>query len=54
MRAVSFLDSSGVGVLVAEQERLLGVGGQLILRDLQGIVRTALEILGLAAWIEIT
>jgi stage II sporulation protein AA (anti-sigma F factor antagonist) len=53
LRAVSFLDSSAVGVLIAAQNRLFGFGGaNLTLRKPQGIVRTTLEVLGLLSWIE--
>ena len=51
LQAVSFLDSSGVGVLIAAQNRLSGTGN-LSLRNPQGSVRTTLEILGLVGWIE--
>jgi anti-anti-sigma factor len=52
LRAVSFLDSSGIGVLADAQGRLAKGGGNLALRKPQAIVRTALEITGFAAWIE--
>jgi len=52
LRAVSFLDSTGIGVLVGECNRLLDDGGELRLRKPQGIVRTAIEVIGLAGWIE--
>ena len=48
---MTFLDSSGVGVL-AGQYRLMSDGGKLVLRKPQGMVRTTLEVLGLASWIE--
>ena len=52
LRAVSFLDSSGIGVFVDAQEHLSEAGGNLVLRKSQAIVRTALEITGFASWIE--
>ena len=52
LRAVSFLDSTGISVLIGEHNRLLDDGGDLRLREPQGIVRTAIEILGLAYWID--
>jgi anti-anti-sigma factor len=53
LRAVSFLDSSGIGVLVDAQNHLSEAGGSLTLRKPQAIVRTALEITGFASWIEV-
>ncbi len=52
LRAVTFLDSSGVGVLAGQYQRLMCDGGKLVLRKPQGMVRTVLEVLGLASWIE--
>jgi anti-anti-sigma factor len=52
LRAVSFLDSSGIGALAWGRERALQVGFNLTLRKPQGLVRRALEIVGLADWIE--
>jgi anti-sigma B factor antagonist len=52
LRAVSFLDSSGIGALVWGRERALGAGFNLTLRKPQGLVRRTLEIVGLADWIE--
>jgi anti-sigma B factor antagonist len=45
---VTFLDSSGMGALVAERRRLIRDGGDLQLRSPQEIVRRALEVTGLA------
>jgi anti-sigma B factor antagonist len=48
---VSFMDCIGIGVLVAERERLVARGGNLRLRSPQDHVRRPLEILGLSDWI---
>ena len=52
LRAVSFLDSSGIGVLAEAHHRITVNSGELTLRKPQGVVRRALEIVGLAGWIE--
>jgi len=52
LRAVSFLDSSGIGALAEARSRLTDAGGDLTLRKPQGVVRTALEIVGLVEWVE--
>ena len=52
LRAVSFLDSSGISVLIGAHNRLRDDGGDLRLREPQGIVRTAIEVLGLAHLID--
>jgi anti-sigma B factor antagonist len=52
LRAVSFLDSSGIGAFVDARNRLLGQGDHLVLRKPQDGPRRALEIVGLADWIE--
>ena len=44
---VSFLDSSGIGALVAQQARLRESGHQLRLVGLQALPRRSLETLGL-------
>jgi anti-anti-sigma factor len=51
LSAVTFLDSSGIGALAAERNRLLGSEGSLELRGPHDIVRAAIEAVGLAAWI---
>ena len=50
--SVSFLDSSGIAVLVDAHKHLTGAGGNLSVRKPQGTVRRALEIIGLDGWIE--
>ena len=50
--SVSFLDSSGIAALVDARKRLTGAGGDLSLRKREGIVRRALEIIGLDSLIE--
>jgi anti-sigma B factor antagonist len=45
--AVSFLDSSGIGALVAQQSRLREHGHQLRLRSVQDAPRRSLETLGI-------
>lgn len=52
LRAVSFLDSSGIGALVEASSRLVEAGGDLRLRKPQPIVRQVLEVTGLADWID--
>jgi anti-anti-sigma factor len=51
LTGLSYLDSSGIGVLVAQRNRLTANGGSLQLRDPQPAVRQVLEIVGLEAWI---
>jgi len=52
LRGVSFLDSCGIAVLAEASKRLDLSGGTLTLRKPQGIVRKALEVIGLVDWIE--
>jgi anti-anti-sigma factor len=49
---VTYLDSSGIAVLVAQQHRLASDHGELVLRRPNGIVRRTLEITGLGEWID--
>ena len=48
----SFLDSSGVAVLVATWNRLLEAGGEFGVRNPQDNVRAVLDICRLSDWIE--
>ncbi len=49
---LTFIDSSGIGALVVARKRILADGqGQLVLSRPGGIVRRALEIVGLREWI---
>jgi anti-anti-sigma factor len=49
---LTFIDSTGIGALVTARNRILADGqGQLVLSRPGGIVRRALEIVGLSAWI---
>jgi anti-anti-sigma factor len=48
---LSFLDCSGIGVLVAARKRLRAGGGDLHLRSPRVAVRSVLELLGLRGWI---
>lgn len=49
---LTFIDSSGISALVMARNRILADGrGQLVLTRPGGIVRTALEIVGLSTWI---
>jgi anti-sigma B factor antagonist len=50
--AVTFVDSSVIGVLVGAHNRLAKEGGALRLRSPQELPRRALEIVGLADWID--
>jgi anti-sigma B factor antagonist len=51
LSGVSYLESVGIGVLVAQRNRLTLNGGSLQLRDPQPFVRQVLEIVGLETWI---
>ncbi|MGK5681273.1 STAS domain-containing protein [Actinoplanes sp. URMC 104] len=44
MRAVTFLDSSGIGVLVAARKAAVARGATLVLREPTAMVRMVLEI----------
>jgi anti-sigma B factor antagonist len=49
---LTFMDSSGIGALVRARNRIgAGGGGELMLTRPGAIVRKALEIVGLDAWI---
>lgn len=49
---LAFMDSTGIGALVVARKRVLADGqGQLVLSRPGGIVRRALEIVGLSDWI---
>ena len=52
LAAVTFIDSSAIGVLVGAHKRLSTDGGTLLLRNPQDMPRRALEIVGLGEWIE--
>ena len=52
LSAVSFLDSSGIAALINARSQLDAAGGNLTLRNPKGLIRRALEIIGLADWIE--
>jgi anti-sigma B factor antagonist len=52
LRDVSFLDACGIGVLAESSQQLSITGGDLVLRRPRGVVRKALEIVGLVDWIE--
>jgi anti-anti-sigma factor len=49
---VTFIDSSGIGVLVATRNRLIEQGGELRLRNPQDVPRRVLEVVGVADWID--
>ena len=51
MRAVSFLDASGIGVLAEVDQRLGLSGSKLMLRKPQGVCK-AFEVIRLIDWIE--
>jgi anti-sigma B factor antagonist len=52
MSGLTFIDSSGISALVMARNRILADGrGQLVLTKPGGIVREALEIVGLSSWI---
>jgi anti-sigma B factor antagonist len=48
---LAFLESVGVGVLVATANRLRADGGSLRIRRPQAHVRTVLEVVGLGDWL---
>jgi anti-anti-sigma factor len=48
---VSFLDCSGIGVLVATRNALSSNGGDLMLRSPTSRVRRVFELTGLGAWV---
>jgi anti-anti-sigma factor len=49
---VTYLDSSGIAVLVAQQHRLASDDGELVLRRPSPLVRKTLELTGLGPWID--
>ncbi len=52
LSGLTFMDSSGISALVMAKNRILADGrGQLVLTRPGGIVRDALEIVGLSSWI---
>ena len=51
LHGVTFLDSTGIAVLVSARKRLVQNGGTLRLRAPQEHVRRVLEIVGLADWV---
>jgi anti-anti-sigma factor len=52
LSGLTFMDSTGISALVVARRRILAEGeGQLVVTRPTQIVRTALEIVGLSAWI---
>ena len=52
LSGLTFMDSTGIGALVTARNRILATGlGELVLTRPGGIVRQALEIVGLGTWI---
>ena len=49
---VTYLDSSGIAVLVAQHHRLASDDGELVLRRPSPFVRKTLELTGLGPWID--
>jgi anti-sigma B factor antagonist len=49
---VTFLESQGLAVLIAAQKRLAEHGGDVRLRNPQGSVRRALQLVGIECWID--
>jgi anti-anti-sigma factor len=49
---VTYLDSSGIAVLVAQHHRLASDHGRLVLRGPNAAVRRTLELTGLGEWID--
>ena len=52
LAAVTFIDSSTIGVFVGAHKRLSADGGGLRLRSPQDLPRRALEVVGLRDWID--
>jgi anti-sigma B factor antagonist len=48
---VTYLDSTGMGVIVARRKRLLAQGGDLWIQGAHTRVRRVMELLGLGDWI---
>jgi anti-anti-sigma factor len=53
LSGVTFLDSSGIGVLASQHKRLVNQGGALILREPVDVVRHTLTVVGLDEWIDV-
>ena len=51
LAGLTYIDSSGIGVLVAQRNRLSAKGGSLQLRNPQPNVRRVLEVVGLDTWL---
>jgi anti-sigma B factor antagonist len=51
LSAVTFVDSTVLGVLVAQRKRVQAVGGDLVIRNPHDFTRRALELTGLGDWI---
>jgi anti-anti-sigma factor len=49
---VTYLDSSGIAVLVAQQHRLASDHGGLVIQRPNAMVRKTLELTGLGEWID--
>jgi len=54
MAGVTFLDSSGISVLVQSQQRLADSGRKLVLHEITEQVRRVLDISGLEAFFEVS
>ena len=52
LAGASFLDSAGIGVIIAQRNRLQTLEGSLVLRNPIDRVRTVLETVGLAELME--
>jgi anti-anti-sigma factor len=52
LAGVTFLDSTGISVLVGARNRLREEGGDLSIRNPQDHVRAVLKVVGLSGWIE--
>lgn len=53
LRGVDYIDSSGLGVLVAIQKRALQSGGKVVIKGLQGTVKELFEMTRLTKVFEI-
>lgn len=53
MSALTFLDSTGLSVLVESREKATGAGGQLVLAALRPYPAKMLEIAGLDRWLPV-
>lgn len=49
---LTFMDSTGIGALALARKEITAAGNRLVITRPQGIVRRALDIVGMGDWIE--